>query len=163
MFSITTIASSTTKPVEIVERHQRQIVEAVAQQVHHAECSDQRKRHRRRWESASPHTLRRKTNTTRITSTIEIISVSSTSWTDARIVVVRSITTVNLIAGGDRSLQLRQHRVNAVHRLDDVGAGLAEDDHQDAGLAVRQPALRMSSTESDHVGHIATADGAPLL
>jgi len=28
MFSIMTIASSTTKPVEIVQRHQRQVVEA---------------------------------------------------------------------------------------------------------------------------------------
>src|SRR6185312_4398677 len=44
--------------------------------------------------------LRRNTNTTRITSTTEIARVHWTSVTDARIVVVRSITTVSLIVGG---------------------------------------------------------------
>src|ERR1700722_18234073 len=45
-------------------------------------------------------TSRRNTNTTRITSTIEITIVRVTSFTDARIVVVRSRTTLTLIAGG---------------------------------------------------------------
>jgi len=39
---------------------------------------------------------------------------------------------------GGRGLELRQQRVDAVDRLDDVGAGLAEDDQQHGGLAVRQ-------------------------
>ncbi len=43
--------------------------------------------------------LRRNRNTTMITSEIEMISESSTSRTEARIVVVRSITTLRLIAG----------------------------------------------------------------
>ena len=34
MFSIITMASSTTKPTAIVSAHQRQVVDAVAQQVH---------------------------------------------------------------------------------------------------------------------------------
>ena len=38
-------------------------------------------------------TFRRKTNTTRITSSTDTISVSSTSCTEARMVVVRSIAT----------------------------------------------------------------------
>ena len=35
---------------------------------------------------------------------------------------------------GNRSRQLRQQRVNIVHRLNDVGARLAEDDDQDRRL-----------------------------
>ena len=50
MFSIITMASSTTKPVRNGERHQREIVEAVAQQVHHAERADDARAARRRWE-----------------------------------------------------------------------------------------------------------------
>ena len=46
-------------------------------------------------------TLRRKRNTTRITSTIEIISVNCTSCSEARMVVVRSMATVRSIAGGN--------------------------------------------------------------
>ena len=44
--------------------------------------------------------LRKNTNTTRMTSMMEIINVRSISWTDARIVVVRSSTTSMLIAAG---------------------------------------------------------------
>ena len=45
MFSITTTASSTTKPTAIVKRHQRQVVEAVAEFVERGEGADQRQRH----------------------------------------------------------------------------------------------------------------------
>ena len=45
-------------------------------------------------------TSRRNTNTTRITSRIEITIVRVTSFTDARIVVVRSSATCTWIAGG---------------------------------------------------------------
>src|SRR5208283_5753659 len=96
MFSITTIASSTTNPVEIVSA-----------------ISDRLSRlNPHRYITANVPTsdvgtatagisvargLRRNTNTTRITSPIEISSVRSTLKTDARIVVVRSITTVVLM------------------------------------------------------------------
>ena len=46
MFSIITIASSTTNPVEIVRAIERQVVQAVAEQVHRAEGADERQRHR---------------------------------------------------------------------------------------------------------------------
>ena len=74
------------------QRHQRQIVETVAEQVHHAERAQQRERHRELGMNVAQQ-LRRNRNTTRITRPIEISSVNSTSCTDARIVVVRSITT----------------------------------------------------------------------
>src|SRR5208283_6175153 len=44
-------------------------------------------------------TVRKNTNTTMITRKIEMSSVVSMSFTDARTVTVRSMTTVNLMAG----------------------------------------------------------------
>ncbi len=44
-FSITTIASSTTKPTEMGDGHQRQIVHAVMQQIHRPKRPRQRQRH----------------------------------------------------------------------------------------------------------------------
>jgi hypothetical protein len=48
--------------------------------------------------------LRRNRNTTMMTSAIEIIIVNSTSCTEARMVVVRSRTTVRSIADGIEAL-----------------------------------------------------------
>ena len=45
MFSIITMASSTTKPVEIVSAISDRLFEAVAEQVHDAERADERERH----------------------------------------------------------------------------------------------------------------------
>ena len=59
------------------------------------------------------------------------------SFTDARMVTVRSIATVNLMAGESKP-QLGQHAPEPIHRIDDVGTGLTEDDHKDAGLSVGQ-------------------------
>ena len=71
MFSITTMASSTTNPVEIVKRHQRQIVDTVAEQVHHPERANQRNRHHDAGDERRPH-IAQETKTTRMTSTMEI-------------------------------------------------------------------------------------------
>ena len=54
MFSSITMASSTTKPTRQRERHEREIVQAVAQQVHHREGADDGKRHRGSRESGWP-------------------------------------------------------------------------------------------------------------
>ena len=43
MFSSITIASSTTKPTAERQRHERQVVEAVVEQVHHREGRDDRR------------------------------------------------------------------------------------------------------------------------
>ena len=51
-------------------------------------------------EMAVARKFRRKTNTTRMTSAMEMISVNSTSASEARIVGVRSITTFTSIASG---------------------------------------------------------------
>ena len=100
MFSIITIASSTTKPVPIVsaisdrlssEKPQNHMTPKVA-------ISDSG--------SATPammvaRIVRRKTSTTRMTSPMLRISVNCTSWIDARIVVVASWTTVSVAPAGN--------------------------------------------------------------
>src|SRR4051812_37735585 len=98
MFSSTTIASSTTKPVEIASAirdklfrlnpHRYITAKVPINDIGTATLG-----------MSVARTVRRKTKTTRITSTTEMISVISISWTEARTVVVRSRTTVKLIAG----------------------------------------------------------------
>ena len=74
MFSITTMASSTTKPVTIVSAISERLSMRIAEQVHHAESSHQRDRHRHGWNHVA-QTFRRKTKITKITSTTVISSV----------------------------------------------------------------------------------------
>src|ERR1700735_384227 len=99
MFSITTMASSTTKPVAIVSaimdrlsmlyRHKYMTANVPIKETGTATLGIRVAR-----------TFRRKRKTTKITSPIEIASVRSTSLTDARMVVVRSSIMVKSIAAG---------------------------------------------------------------
>src|ERR1019366_832143 len=99
MFSITTIASSTTKPVEIVRAisERLSILKPNRYMTAKVPTSD-----------AGTATvgmrvarqLRRNIKTTRITKTMERMRVRSTSLTDARMVMVRSRTIVVLIPCG---------------------------------------------------------------
>src|ERR1700734_3681800 len=99
MFSITTMASSTTKPVAIVsainERLSmlylhRYITEKVAIKETGTATLGIR----------VARTLRRKRKTTRITRPMDMASVRSTSLTEARMVVVRSSIIVKSMAAG---------------------------------------------------------------
>ena len=80
--------------------------------------------------------LRRKTKTTRITSRTEIISERSTSLSDARMVVVRSRTTVMSNPLRDDCHEKWKLRADPVVGLNNVGAGLAEDMDGDRGIVV---------------------------
>ena len=91
MFSITTMASSTTKPVEIVSA----ISERLSRLYPHRYITAKVPMRETGTATAGisvARPFRRKTNTTMMTSTIESIRVCCTSFTDARIVVVRSRT-----------------------------------------------------------------------
>src|ERR1039458_1703514 len=106
MFSRTTIASSTTNPVEIARAMSDRLSRLYPSRYITPNVPTS--------ESGTAilgmivaRTVRRNTNTTRMTSAIEINNVFSMSFTDARTVVVRSITTESLIAG----------------EIDDYGAG----------------------------------------
>ena len=69
------------------------------------------------------------------TSATVSINVNCTSATEARMVWVRSEMIETLIAGRDRGLEHRQHRLDPVDGLDDVGAGLALDAKDDRPAA----------------------------
>ena len=80
--------------------------------------------------------LRRNANTTRMTRTIEMIERTldvAHRCADRRRLIDDHVDVDRL---RDRGLHARQHRSNAVDRLDDVGAGLPEDDHHHRRLAV---------------------------
>ena len=68
---------------------------------------------------------RRNRKITITTSAMLSISENCTSSTEARMVVVRSLSTVSLHRRRHPLLQLRQHRLDAVHGFDDIGVRLA--------------------------------------
>ena len=128
-FSITTMASSTTKPTDTASA----ISEMLSMEKPATHISAQVPA------SASgtvtpaaivAASLRRNRNTTIITSAMVASSVNCMSSTLARIVVVRSERIGNLDVGRDPALELRQHLADAVHGVDDVGVGLLGDDQQ---------------------------------
>ena len=80
--------------------------------------------------------LRRKRKITSTTSTTASTSSNSTSRTEARMVLVRSVSTVTLTDRRQARLDLRQDLLDAVHHRDDVGAGLALHVQQDGGRGV---------------------------
>ncbi len=80
--------------------------------------------------------LRRKKKTTSTTRMTDPMSVVSTLWTEARMVVVRSMHDRGLNALRQHRFKKRQLRLDAIDGFDDVGAGLAEDDEKDTSLAI---------------------------
>ncbi len=94
---------------------------------------------------------------------MEITRVNSTSSTDARMVVVRSRTIGQIDGGRNGGLQLRQQGADAIDGLDDVGAGLAEDDDQDGRLAVGEAGGANVFHRIGDVGDIGQAHRAAVL
>ena len=135
MFSIITMASSTTKPVPMVsaisdrlssEKPQNHITPKVA-------ISDSG--------SATPammvaRMVRRKISTTSTTSATLSTSVNCTSWIEARMVVGAVVDDGQLGAGRHGAAQARQFGAHALHGLDHVGAGLALHVDHDRRLAL---------------------------
>ena len=80
--------------------------------------------------------LRRNRKITITTSATVSINVNCTSATEARMVSVRSEMIIDLDGRRDRGLQHRQHRLDPVDGVDDVGAGLALDCQDDRALLV---------------------------
>ncbi len=137
MFSSTTIASSTTKPVEMVS--------AISDRLSRLKPSRYITPNEPMIEVgtatlgiAAARTLRKKANTTRITRTTAMTSVFSVSASDWRIVFDRSTTTCQIDVAGQRSFEARELRPHVVDGFDDVGARLARQHDGDPGLAVDQ-------------------------
>ena len=98
MFSSTTMASSTTNPVEIASAMSERLSRLYPQAYMTAKVPIS-ERGTAMLGMIVALTVLRNAKTTRMTSTTEIRRVISMSRTEARIVVVRSITTSTLIAG----------------------------------------------------------------
>ena len=151
VFSSTTTASSTTKPVAIVSAISvKLLTEKPARYMTPKVPTSETGTATIGISVARP--LRRKTNTTRITSTTAITSARPVSRSEARIVTVRSIATFTSIALGNRRAQQRQQILHAVDRVDDVRVGLAVDDHRNRGPAVRHPGVAQVLHRVDDLG-----------
>ncbi len=99
MFSIITMASSTTKPVEMVSAMRERLSRLYPSRYMTANVPISERG------TAMPgmmvaEALRRKRKMTNTTSTVVSISSNSTSFTDARMVVVRSVMTWTWIPSG---------------------------------------------------------------
>src|ERR1051325_11509480 len=99
MFSITTMASSTTNPVEMVSAINERLSTVKPHKYMTAKVPINDTGTTTEGTSVA-RTLRRKMKTTRITRQTEMINVRSTSRTDARIVAVRSRIVSKRIAAG---------------------------------------------------------------
>ena len=135
------------------ERHEREVVEAVAAQVHDAEGADERDRHGDARDDGA-RTFRRNTKTTRITRMPEMTSVRSTSCSEPRIGGVRSMTTERLIAPGMAASSCGSSCDDPVDGLDDVRPRLAENDDHHGGLAVDEPRVADVFHRVLHVGDV---------
>ncbi len=154
MFSTTTMASSTTKPVATVsaisDRLSRlypskymapnvpisEIGTATAGNDAGARAAQEEKHHQRHQASPrSPACARRR-------------------FSDERMVTVRSETTSTSMSCGIDAVSSGSSACDPVDRVDDVGARLAIEDHSTEGLPLARPWLRMFSTESVNVGEL---------
>ena len=68
----------------------------------------------------------------------------------------------NLDGGGYRRLEHRHHRLDPVHRLDDVGSGLTLDRQQDRPLLVVPGGNQLVLAGADCAADIAYADRRPV-
>ena len=101
---------------------------------------------------------RRNSSTTSVTSTTLRISVNCTSWTEARMVTVRSVTTVRLTPAGIARCSLGNFGADLAHHLDHVGAGLALDVDDDGRRALVPAADAVVLQPVDDDGDVADGD-----
>ena len=107
--------------------------------------------------------VRKNANTTRITRMTEIISVTSMSCTEARTVVVRSMTTLTSIAGEMEALSWGKAARTRSTVAMMFAPGCRKTMIRTAGFPLDSPILRMSSTESVTLPTSPRRTGAPLL
>src|SRR5471032_3159878 len=157
VFSSTTMASSTTKPVATVSaisdrlfrlKPSRYITPKVPSSDTTVATAGTKVARR----------LRRKALTTSTTRMMEMISVTSISCSDERIELVRSVATCS-VTGRQLGLQFAHLGAHAVDGFDDVGAGLRPQHDDDGRLAVEQAQVVDVFDAVDHLRHVLQADG----
>ena len=129
MFSSTTMASSTTRPVATIsaisdrlfsEKPHRYITAKLPTSDTGTAATGM----------IAARKLARNSSTTRMTRATAISSVRSASCSVARMAGERSLATCSSTPAGQEGAQGRHLRRDGVDRLDDVGVGLAADDQQ---------------------------------
>ena len=141
--------------------HQRKIVETVPHSVEHREGADQRQRHGDGRDYGRPE----------ITQEYEDHHHYQRDREHQRELHVGDRCAdglgaigndIYLDGGRDRRLEHRQHRLDATHGLDDVGAGLALDRQDDCPLLVEPGGNQFVFSRADGVADIAHADRRPV-
>ena len=161
MFSIITMASSTTKPVPIVSAISDRLSRLKPEKYMMPKevISDSG--------SATPaisvaRSERRNSSTTSVTSTTLRTSVNCTSWTEARMVTVRSLTTVRLTPAGiarcSFGISARIWRTTSMT----LAPGCRWISMMTAGVPWYQPPVRSFSSPSTMTATSPMVTGAPL-
>ncbi len=143
------------------QRHQREIVDAVAQQIHDREGADERDRHRHGRDDGGP----------RIAQEGEDHEDDQGDGDQQRHldVVERAADRDRPVVGdgdvdilGDRGLELGQRLLHRIDRRDDIGARLLIEDDQDRGLAVGEPGVAQILDGILDLADIGEPDGRPV-
>ena len=136
------------------ERHEREVVQAVAHEVHDPECSGQRHRHRhagddRGAQAPQEHADHQHHQGHRQGQrTLDFQNGCLERW--------RAVGhDLHLNGLGDGGLQARQQGAHALHRLDDVGTGLLVEDQQNGRFAIGRAIVAQILHRVDDLGHIA--------
>ena len=120
------------------QRHQGKIVQAVVQQIHHAESSDQRQGDRNAGNEGGAEGAQKRENHQDDQDDRNQQSEFDVMHRGAhRGGAVQNYADVNRRRNG--RLEQRQRGAHPIHGRDDVRARLPEDDDQDGGLAAGQP------------------------
>ena len=115
--------------------HQRQVIEAVPERIHEGERPDQRQRDRHTRNRGCPEAAQKDKDDKHHQHNGQ--DQRELNVADGRADGRRPIAEhIDFDGSRDGRLQLRQQRLDAIHRLDDVGARLLEDRQQNGGLAV---------------------------
>src|SRR5690349_13302810 len=144
------------------ERHEREIVDAVVTEVHHAESANQRKRHGDAGDDGGPD----------VSQEGEDHENDQDDGNDQR-----NFDVVNRSANGGRAVhgnvqmqrrrdggaKQRQQGHDAIDGFDHVGAGLAEDGHEDAVLSLRKTEIAGVLDGVDNLSDVAQADRSALM
>ncbi len=106
--------------------------------------------------------LRKKRKITITTSATVNSSVNSISLTEARIVVVRLKLVPSVTVGGMEARNSGSNAHDAVHGLNNVGAGLPANAHGHGGFAVRVSGVAEIFDSLGHFRNIAQPDRSPI-
>ena len=147
------MASSTTKSGGDGQGHQREDVEAVAEQIHRSEGADDRDRHRDEGNHGRAHVTQEQ---------IDNEGHQHDRDHQRNFSVAQGLPDGDAAVDGDGDVDVGRHRcfqsgqggLHAVDGLDNVGAGLAEQDHQHRGLAVGETEIAHVLDRIEDLGHV---------